>query len=300
MKASLALALVLGTVAAAEPPVAKPPRGVFTGDQWRYRRATLFPDLATHILADVVAIPSGVGSWQAPEWALFGGVVGSTIVLSAGRPSLDVQFQEVLQHQLLGVGHFTIWNTAGDVAIWTTVGVATVGLLVYGLASGHDAATETSALLIEAFAVAQLYHQMIKLIVGRAGPNRPELEGQYLGPAQSLKLWPSGTPSGHMASMYAMLSVLMYTFDHPLLWVGLNAFALLFGASLVGDNYHWLSDVVLGAGLGFAVGRWVAQHRSTRFRDGPDGPERVGPVRFNVAPVLVPGSGAGLSLVMQF
>jgi membrane-associated phospholipid phosphatase len=283
---ALLLLLLLGAAPVRAQVTEPGDHGVFTGEQWRYRRVDLFPGLALRILADLVAIPSGVPWWQAPEWAVFGGVVGSTIV----------QFQSVLQREVLGVNHFRVWTTVGDVAIWSTVGAATVSLLVYGLVSGDAPATETAALMIEAFTVAQLYHQMIKLLVGRAGPNRPELEGQYLGPAASLQLWPSGTPSGHMASMYALLSVLMHYFDHPALWVGLNAAALVFGASLVGDDYHWVSDVILGAGLGFCVGRWVVQHRSTRFHGGQGPPSPA----LTVLPVVVPGSGAGLSLLVTF
>ncbi len=296
---------VLLSMAAAGQPETRPsvqPRdghGLFTGDQWRYRRADLFSGLVTRIFADLVAIPSGMPWWGAPEWAVFGGAVGSTAALSIGRPSLDVQFQGFVQNEVLGgPNHFTVWNTTGDLVIWSTTGAATVGLLIYGLITGHAAATETATLMIEAFAVAQLYHQMIKLLAGRAQPTRPELGGEYFGPARSLEFWPGGTPSGHMASMYALLSVLMTYFDHPVLWVALNAFALVFGAALVGDNYHWVSDVILGGAIGFSVGRWVVHHRSTRYRYGADRqPERVG---FTLAPVVLPGSGAGLGVVLTF
>jgi membrane-associated phospholipid phosphatase len=245
----------------------------------------------------LIAIPSGAPWWGVGDWALFAGAVGSTVALSAGRPSLDVRFQDFVEYKLLRPGHFTVWNTAGDLIIWSTAGVATVGLLIYGIVSGHEPSAETAALMIEAFAVAQLYHQMIKLLVGRAPPDAPELEGRYFGPVEAVKFWPGGTPSGHMASMYALLSVLMYSIDEPLLWVGLNAFAFVFGAALVGDNYHWLSDVLLGAGIGFCVGRWVVQHRSTHYVYGADPPPLV---RVNLMPLVLPGSGAGVGLVGSF
>lgn len=296
--ALVAVALVSVGVAAQEPIVLPDSaHGVFTGEQWRYRRANLFSGLLMRTAADLVAIPSGAPWWGGGDWVAFGGVVGSSVALSVGRPSLDVQFQGFVQNQLLGPDHFRVWGMTGDLVIWSTTGALTVGLLLYGLVSGHQAATQTAALMIEAFAVAQLYHQMIKLLVGRAGPSRPELEGQYFGPAEAVKLWPAGTPSGHMASMYALLSVVMYSVDHPAVWVGLNAFALVFGAALVGDNYHWVSDVILGGAIGFCVGRWVVQHRSTHYRYGE---EAAAPVRVGFAPIVLPGSGAGLAVVGSF
>jgi membrane-associated phospholipid phosphatase len=224
-------------------------------------------------------------------------VLGSTVALSVGKPSFDVQFQGFVQNQLLGgPDHFRVWTTAGDIVIWTTTAAITVGLLLYGIGSGNDSVTETAALMIESFAVAQVYHQMIKLLTGRAGPSRPELEGEYFGPARSLELWPAGTPSGHMASMYALLTVVMYSVDHPALWVGLNAFMLVFGAALVGDNYHWVSDVILGGAIGFCVGRWVMQHRSTHFVYG----EKKSELHVGFSPIVLPGSGGGLAVVGSF
>lgn len=297
MRRLAVLVVICGALAATAAPRQ---RGFFTGDEWRFdpaqRGLSLFGSLAQRIAADVVAIPSGAPWWEPQDWALFAAVVAPSVALSVGRPSLDVQFQAFVQQRVLGEGHFTLWNTAGDLAIWGSIAVATVGLLAWGLTFDDARATETAALMFEAFVVAQVYHQLIKLMTGRAGPNRPELEGQYFGPAGAVKLWPAGTPSGHMASLYAMLAVLMYTFDEPVLWVGLHLVAVALGAALVGDGYHWVSDVILGAGLGFGVGRWVAQHRSTRFRNDARGV----PVRLNFVPVVMPGAGAGLGVAVTF
>lgn len=292
--------LALSALAAEEPIVLpEPAHGAFTGEQWRYRRATLFSDLLLRTAADLVAIPSGAPWWGPSEWVLFYGTVGSTVALSVGRPSLDVQFHGFVQNELLGgPGHLVMWGMAGDLIIWSITGAATVAVLLYGLITGHEASTETAALMIEAFAVAQIYHNLIKLLVGRAGPKRPDLEGQYFGPVEAVKFWPAGTPSGHMASMYALLSVIMYSVDHPAVWVGLNAFALVFGATLVGDNYHWLSDVTLGAAIGFCVGRWVVQHRSTHYVYGEAEPPS--PIKVSLMPVVLPGTGAGLGVVGTF
>jgi membrane-associated phospholipid phosphatase len=292
MHRALALCLALTSLAASaeegRSALGEPPRGVFTGESWRYRRAHLVEGLLTRIAADVVAIPSGLPWWGGPEWLLAGAVVGSTLGLSVGRPSLDVQFQALVQSGFLPPGHFTVWNMTGDLVIWGLAAAGVAGLLVGGLIAHHDRATETAVLMIEAFVVTQAYHNLIKLLVGRAGPERPALEGGYFGPAAGYRFWPSGTPSGHMATMYALLVVLMESVDHPALWAGLNAFAVVFGAALVGDGYHWLSDVLLGAAIGAGVGRWVVRHRSSWYVYGERG--AASPVA--VLPLVVPSMGA--------
>ena len=297
-RAVLCFALLFaGTVFAEERIVLKQaPKGVFVGESWRYRSSNLLGDLLVRTAADLVAIPSGMPWWGAGEWTAFTAVVGSTVGLSVGRPSLDIAFHQLLQEGFLSGNDFAIWGMTGDLVIWGLVGAATVGLLVGGLVKKNDRATQTAVLMIEAFAVAQLYHNVIKLLSGRAGPKRPELEGYYFGPSEGYKLWPEGTPSGHMASMYAMLSVLMYSIDHPAVWVGLNLFALCFGAALVGDDYHWVSDVILGGAMGFAVGRWVVRHRSSWYVYG-EGEE---PVTVSLVPMILPGSGGGVGLAGRF
>lgn len=271
--------------------------GLFTGDEWRYRSDNKVGGLFARIAADLVSMPTGAPWWTGGDWLVFGGVVGSTVVLSVGQPSLDVRFHSFVHEELLPANHFTVWNTTGDLIIWPTTGAAVLALLIAGLITGDEFSTETALLMAEAFAVAQLYHNLIKLLSGRAGPAMPELDGEYFGPARGYEFWPAGTPSGHMASMYALLSVLMYSVDHPALYVGANLFALVFGASLVGDNYHWVSDVILGAGIGFCVGRWVVQHRSTHYVYGKDPPPLV---NLTPVPLLLPGSGGGLGVVGTF
>ncbi len=62
-------------------------------------------------------------------------------------------------------------------------------------------------------------------------------------------------PSGHMAASCAVLAVLWIWYPRwrPLYFIA----ALVAGFILVATNYHFLSDVVAGAFLGFSIG-WIA------------------------------------------
>lgn len=63
-------------------------------------------------------------------------------------------------------------------------------------------------------------------------------------------------PSGHMAAVCAILSVLWLWY--PRLKVLWTIVGIVVGAGLVGANYHFLSDVVAGAFLGISAG-WLVQ-----------------------------------------
>jgi membrane-associated phospholipid phosphatase len=286
-------------------------RGVWTHDGLRYgRRWNLVGGLALRTLMDLVAIPSGMVGWDGLDWTVFSSVVASTVLLSLPTsPSPDVLLQRAIQ-RTLGPNRFTLWTPYGDMAIWMGIWGGVASMFLYGLAADAPEFVEVSALAVEAFAVAQVYHLGIKALTGREGPQSAVTagestgEGRYLGPAAFPRLFPAGTPSGHVATMYAIASVVMHYFNTPALWISLNTAALLFSLTIIADNYHWASDVIVGAALGFCVGRWVVHHRSTRYRNDAGGlPRRVLATVANhatLAPMLVPGGGLGASVVVRF
>ena len=51
----------------------------------------------------------------------------------------------------------------------------------------------------------------------------------------------------------------------PLYVVG-HAAALYIGMSLVYERQHFVSDVLWGGVMGYAIGRWIVYHRSSRHR----------------------------------
>lgn len=272
--------------------------GLFTGDNWRFKRDHIIPGTLLRAVADLVAIPTGIPWWSAGDFVIAGSVVGTTAALSLGTPSVDVRLEDYLQYKLLGPDHFKIWGTAGDLIIWSSTAVIMGVVLLYGVIAKQQLPVEMVMLMLEAVLVENVYHVMIKLMLGRSGPQRPELLGHYFGPAESLHLFPEGQPSGHMMGMYALLSVVMHMLDHPVAWVGLNLFALVFAGSLVGDVYHWFSDCVFGGALGFFIGRWIVRHRSSHYVYGEEAPKQK--VSFDVMPLIFPASGAGLAIVGTF
>lgn len=65
-------------------------------------------------------------------------------------------------------------------------------------------------------------------------------------------------PSGHTSRAFALASVLSHEFDRWYVSVPAYGFATSVGLERVHSGDHWLTDVVVGAGLGYAIGRMVA------------------------------------------
>ena len=74
-------------------------------------------------------------------------------------------------------------------------------------------------------------------------------------------------------------------------WVAPVAYGLagLVAWSRLNDNAHWTSDLVLGAGLGYAVGKVVAHFSPFREQAG-----------VTATPLPVSGAGGGVQLGFRF
>jgi membrane-associated phospholipid phosphatase len=132
--------------------------------------------------------------------------------------------------------------------------------VLYGRSmSNHQAAAFVCSLSV---VFAESTKDQLKLIFGRTWPetwlqNNPSFisDGAY-----GFNLMHGGTayqsfPSGHMAATCAVISVLWIWYPQ-LRWLGAIA-GIAVGVSLVGANYHFLSDVIAGAFVGITTG-WMA------------------------------------------
>lgn len=94
-----------------------------------------------------------------------------------------------------------------------------------------------------------------KVLLGR---ERPPPEGGRLGGWGRTHRLDASFPSGHTAAAFTMAGVL--SVHHPRqrsLWVGLATWV---GLSRLVEREHFLSDVVAGAALGWAIGTATARH----------------------------------------
>lgn len=275
-------------------------RGVFVGDEYRYPRFGLVPGLLARIGMDVVAIPSSVVNWDRTDWTLAGVTVGIATVMSIpiNGVSLDARLQREMNEQFGEHPH--IWSPYNDFLIWSGLWSFTGGFLLYGALMPDARYLETASLMVEAFAFAQISQFAIKFATGRSGPKDGAGLGEYGGPAGFLKYFPSGTPSGHVSTMYALLATVMTYWEDPVLNVFLTTVALVFSTTIITDNYHFFSDVLLGAAIGSASGRWVVHHRSTRFKNGPNGVPVHVLDRITIAPLALPTGGSGVALGFTF
>lgn len=169
----------------------------------------------------------------AENWRLLG-AVGVAALASHSVDQTGVR--ESREH--LAVGRFSPGNTGGSLLVQGGGALATWAL---GKATHSPRMTAVGGDLIEAQIVSQTVVQGLKFSV-----RRPRPDG-----SNSLSF-----PSGHTASSFATATVLQRHFG----WragVPAYAFATYVGAARTSVDKHYLSDVVVGAGIGLVAGRSV-------------------------------------------
>ena len=153
-----------------------------------------------------------------------------------------------------------------------------------GYAADDHTTRETALLVLQSWAFAQGATEGVKYLAGRQRPGYTDDKSQVEGPGSAGKSF----FSGHAANAFAVAAVVSEQYDEP--WVAPLAYSLagLVAWSRLNDNAHWGSDVVVGAGVGYAIGKLVTHF--SPFRDQPD---------MTAAPLLAPGGG-GVQLGFRF
>jgi membrane-associated phospholipid phosphatase len=136
---------------------------------------------------------------------------------------------------------FKVGNIGGS--LYAQAGAA-VGTYVVGRVTNKPKIAELGGDLLRAQIVSQTFVQGIKFVAERRRPDG----------SNSLSF-----PSGHSASAFATATVLQEHFGWK---AGLPAYAFagFVGASRMAASKHYMSDVLVGAGIGIAAGRTVTFH----------------------------------------
>ncbi len=211
---------------------------------------------------------------------LLGATLAATGVLVANDEAIYGEFKDFQRRHSWVDQASPAFTLLGDWGV--DCGVA--GAFVLGGVLARDRrARDTGLMAWEALLHTGFLVQVVKHLAGR---QRPVVDGSdyWHGPHGFFKRYKDGFSnydsffSGHTVSAWSLATVIAENYRHrswvPPLCYGL---ATLAGLSRLTEDAHWLSDVFLGAVIGYAVGRMVVRNQ---FR------------RFQVVPTITPGGAA--------
>jgi len=221
--------------------------------------------------------------WDLGDW----GKVALVGAGAAGIMLLDADLKDFAQDNMRG-------STTDSIADWTRpfgdskiLFPAMAGGYLVGAVSGSKRLTAASLLGLQSLTIAAGITEGIKLLAGRSRPNTTGDQWDFQGPGGSQKSF----VSGHATHAFAVATVFALEYRESYVVPPLAySLATLAAYSRVNDHKHWVSDVVLGAGIGFLVG--VLTHRLSPFRPGNNP---------NVSILPMPGAGKqGINIALKF
>ena len=151
--------------------------------------------------------------------------------------------------------------------------IATLGALAaYGFIFKNEKMRTTTLLATQAYINGTIIETLLKYLTGRTRPSyyAPGTEAKpvFTGPFNKSSS-NSSFPSGHATVAFAAATV--YAMEYrSTIWVPILAYsaATLISASRITENKHWITDVFVGAVLGYLTGRHVVNnyHRYAKLK----------------------------------
>lgn len=136
---------------------------------------------------------------------------------------------------------------------------------------------ETGSLAIQAMLHSFLVVQTVKHLTGRQRPSWDEGIDRWEGPSGFFKRYEAGQWarydaffSGHTVTIWSLATVIAHQYRKQFIVPVLcYSTALLGGLATITEDLHWISDVFLGAVVGYAIGRFVVKRRSRHWMVAP-------------------------------
>ena len=105
---------------------------------------------------------------------------------------------------------------------------------------------------------------VIYLTVGRARPHVTTNPDSVVVPGT--KDWNRHSfLGGHVANSMGCASFLAHRYNLGLVQVGAYAYVAAIAVGRMADGWHWTSDTIAGAAMGYAIGKYVAQRQEDRI-----------------------------------
>jgi membrane-associated phospholipid phosphatase len=169
-------------------------------------------------------------------------VLGAGTALTLGALAVDHSVRDYFDHRnLLGPAAKIGNDWLGTGVAGLTVGA---GLVVYGLAASSDHELQAGEANLEGLGVTALFTNLLKVTVRRTRP--------YSDSHTSF-------PSGHASTTFASAANIL-DFYGPKAGVPALVLAAYTGVCRLDVGAHYLSDVLFGAALGFAVSHAYSLH----------------------------------------
>lgn len=199
-------------------------------------------------------IPTGPARWKTGEWIAFSGIVLGGTLVYAFDDEIRQWMQRYPSHAKDNTAKYVFEPWGSGIYPAFLLG----GYYIYGLAAKDFRARQVALGGVQAFLMTGLTTVIIKNLTHRHRPydDIPANPRLWEGPFQGWGY--DAFPSGHTSTAFALASLFSSVYKDKI-WVSIVSYTIATGVawSRVYENKHWPSDVLIGAALGFAIGKTI-------------------------------------------
>lgn len=229
-----------------------------------------------HAAQDFAAIWTSPLRGSGKDYLIVAGVLGAAALVSPLDDEVDRWAVDNEDKGFLKA--IAPFRRGGDLYSINKAAPYVAGLYVIGVATKHEGIRDGIFGCLAAYgANTTIRHQVVYRLIGR---DRPETQkdvpegGTPTPPAQHGDQYDFRVPSdgwgdhsfpgGHIATMTTCASFLSHRFEMGLVEPVLAGLVGVMGVGRIADRGHWMSDQVVGAAFGYAIGREVARRQLKR------------------------------------
>lgn len=211
--------------------------------------------------ADFIKQPT---RWDGNDWLKLGlAGAGTFLVMQFDQPVRDGVMKDRSYYDSAPIRFGKFWGETYSTAVFA----GAFGL--HGMLTNNNSTKKVGFEIAQAALYSGGITTILKLALGRARPYTNEGSTKYL-PFTIMDDGFHSLPSGHCTLAFALSTVLSRNVDSRALKALVFVPAALTAFSRIYQDYHWASDCVLGAVIGYVVATWVVD-----LHDSKDSPVHI-------------------------
>jgi membrane-associated phospholipid phosphatase len=199
--------------------------------------------------------------WNGGQWATFGVLaVGESVLIFAGGDKSIQLFAQKNRNSTTNFIENNIGDPFGD-GLYPAIIVGSS--YIFGCIFHKNHLKKMAMLTAKSVIISGLTTTIIKSIAERDRPfqDNPPNPLHWKGPVGMFNN--NSFPSGHSTVAFATATTIALTCPHPLI-IPILAYSLATVTALgrINGNFHWGSDVIMGAAIGYFTSRLVVKHNN--------------------------------------
>ncbi len=199
-------------------------------------------------------VVTGPLRWHKKEWI----IAGSTIAAGTVCYIYDDEIRSFFQKSQSEGADFTSEYILGPWGGITYPAILLGGYYLHGITTKNNKSRQIALAGTQAFIMSAVSTEVLKNVFHRHRPTDiPPDPRAWEGP---LKGWGeyNSFPSRHAAIAFSLATVISDSYPEKA-WVSILSYSLATGVAIsrVYDDEHWASDAIIGAALGYAIGKSV-------------------------------------------